>query len=78
MTPSLSKVISRIGFFILICLYSISVLASGIPTPNDFSGSDTERIRKAVDAAKGTTNKVIIPALNANGTIRIMKRRYVQ
>lgn len=37
-------------------------------TPNDFEGSDTRRIRLAVEAAKGTTNSVTIPRRNANGT----------
>ena len=37
-------------------------------TPNLFKGSDIQRIRLAIDAAKGTTNKVFIPSANANGT----------
>jgi polygalacturonase len=37
-------------------------------TPNLFIGSDTQRIQAAVDAAAGTTGKVIIPAINSNGT----------
>ena len=37
-------------------------------TPNLFEGTDTERIQQAVEAAKGTTNLVRIPAWNANGT----------
>jgi polygalacturonase len=37
-------------------------------TPNDFRGSDIERIQSAIRAAKGTTNKVVIPNRNANGT----------
>ena len=37
-------------------------------TPNQFDGSDTERIQAAVDKASGTTGKVVIPANNANGT----------
>ncbi len=37
-------------------------------TPNDFQGSDTERIQQAVRAARGTTNLVKIPRSNANGT----------
>jgi len=37
-------------------------------TPNDFEGTDIERIRQAIDAATGHTNKVVIPANNANGT----------
>ena len=37
-------------------------------TPNQFEGSDIQRIQSAIDAAKGTTNKVIIPSRNFNGT----------
>ncbi len=37
-------------------------------TPNQFKGSDTQRIQSAINAAKGTTNKIVIPAINANGT----------
>ncbi len=37
-------------------------------TPNQFEGSDTERILLAIEAAKGTTNKILIPSRNANGT----------
>ena len=39
-----------------------------IITPNDFKGSDTERIQAAVDAAKGNVGKIVIPFSNANGT----------
>lgn len=37
-------------------------------TPNDFTGSDIERIHAAVNAAKNTTHKIVIPQRNANGT----------
>lgn len=37
-------------------------------TPNDFEGSDTRRIRLAIDAARGTTNTITIPHRNANGS----------
>ena len=37
-------------------------------TPNDFKGSDIQRIQAAIDAAKGTTNKIVIPKRNNNGT----------
>lgn len=37
-------------------------------TPNDFQGTDIERIQAAINAAHGTTDKVIIPRRNANGT----------
>ncbi len=36
--------------------------------PNQFEGSDIQRIKSAIDAAKGTTNKVLIPSVNSNGT----------
>jgi len=67
---------------LLICLLaSLNILVScnyndykdrrknpGFTNPNQFRGSDIERIRAAVSAAKGTTNKVIIPAENYNNT----------
>ena len=37
-------------------------------TPNQFKGSDTERIQAAVKKASETTGKVVIPAANSNGT----------
>ena len=37
-------------------------------TPNQFKGSDIERIQAAVNAASGTTNTVTIPGRNNNGT----------
>lgn len=37
-------------------------------TPNDFAGTDVERIQSAIDSANGTTNKVVIPMRNSNGT----------
>ena len=37
-------------------------------TPNQFKGSDIQRIQSAIDRAKGTTNKIVIPARNSNGT----------
>src|SRR5690606_15665893 len=37
-------------------------------TPNGFTGTDTERIQAAIEAAKGTTDMVVIPKRNANGT----------
>ncbi|KAF5072400.1 hypothetical protein DSECCO2_201990 [anaerobic digester metagenome] len=39
-----------------------------IISPNEFEGSDTERIQAAVDKASGTTNKIVIPATNSNGS----------
>ena len=37
-------------------------------TPNQFQGTDIQRIRAAIEAAKGTTNTVVIPKRNSNGT----------
>ena len=37
-------------------------------SPNQFEGSDIERIQLAIDAAEGTTNKIFIPSRNSNGT----------
>ena len=37
-------------------------------TPNQFEGSDIQRIQSAIDAAEGTTNKIFIPSGNSNGT----------
>lgn len=37
-------------------------------TPNDFKGTDTERIQAAINAAKETTHSIVIPRRNSNGT----------
>lgn len=42
--------------------------AATIINPNDFTGTDTERIRAAIHAAKNTTHKIVIPQVNSNGT----------
>src|SRR5690606_40112154 len=39
-------------------------------TPNEFKGSDAERIQLAVNKAKGTGKVIRIPAENANGSAR--------
>jgi hypothetical protein len=36
--------------------------------PNQFEGTDSQRIQRAVEKASGTTNKVFIPANNSNGS----------
>jgi polygalacturonase len=41
---------------------------AGDITPNQFEGSDIQRIRAAIDAAEGRTNKVVIPSRNSNET----------
>lgn len=62
------KVINKTHILFLITLAIPSFLMAKMPSPNDFKGSDTERIQAAINAAKGTSGKVIIPAENANGT----------
>ncbi|HRP33999.1 MAG TPA: hypothetical protein PKV73_19005, partial [Agriterribacter sp.] len=42
--------------------------AATVITPNDFTGSDIERIQAAINAAKNTTHKIVIPSGNSNGT----------
>ena len=37
-------------------------------TPNSFKGSDVERIQAAINTAKKTTHKIVIPKRNSNGT----------
>src|SRR5699024_7788860 len=37
-------------------------------TPNQFKGSDTKRIQTAVNKAAETTRRVVIPAINSNGS----------
>jgi len=47
---------------------SMTAYAAKPITPNEFKGTDTERIQKAVARAKKYTNTITIPAFNANGT----------
>ena len=59
----------RISLFLLLILASPLRGNGREPiSPNDFEGSDTQRIQLAVEAAKGTTNSVTIPRRNANGS----------
>ena len=60
--------LSKLSIFVCALLAIPALLAAKIPSPNDFTGSDTERIQAAINAAKGTSGKVIIPADNSNGT----------
>lgn len=55
-------------FFSLLILLSACVNSVTVITPNDFKGSDIERIRAAIDAARETTHKITIPSKNSNGT----------
>ncbi|MBW7891685.1 MAG: hypothetical protein H3C48_11820 [Chitinophagaceae bacterium] len=55
-------------------LVSIVLSAEALPindsviTPNSFRGNDTERIQAAIDAARKSTGKILIPTVNANGS----------
>ncbi len=57
-------------FLLMIVAFSLPVNADSdrTITPNDFKGSDAERIQAAVNAAKETTCKVVIPKRNSNGS----------
>ena len=57
-------------FLVIIAAYSLSANADPIQTitPNEFKGSDIERIQAAIDAAKETTYKIVIPKRNSNGS----------
>ena len=57
-------------FLVIIAVQSLSANADSNQaiTPNDFKGSDIERIQAAINAAKETTHKIVIPKRNANGT----------
>lgn len=56
-------------FFLINICSSVVVLAQDTDiTPNNFTGSDIQRIRAAIASAKGTTNKIVIPKRNSNGT----------
>lgn len=54
-----------VGYFVACTALGFAV---EIPNPNRFEGSDTERIQAAIQAAKGISNQIIIPAANANGS----------
>lgn len=54
---------------ILFCLLTKACSDRNI-TPNDFKGSDTERIQAAIRVAKKTTHKIVIPRENVNGSDR--------
>lgn len=55
---------------LFIVIQRLSLHAAPVPpiTPNDFKGSDIERIRAAINAAKETTHTIVIPQGNSNGT----------
>src|SRR5665647_948414 len=61
------------SFFIQLAIILNSILFVGFSeqnmeniTPNQFEGSDTQRIQAAVDKAAATTGKVVIPGNNSN------------
>ncbi len=55
---------------LIIAIQHLSVNADPLQviTPNDFKGSDIERIQAAINAARKTTHKIVIPQRNSNGT----------
>jgi polygalacturonase len=55
------------GSLIIAILWNTQLSAQEV-SPNDFQGSDTERIQAAIRAASGISDKVVIPASNSNGT----------
>ncbi len=57
-----------LALFVLLKTASIPAFGKEPVTPNQFSGTDTERIQQAVDAAKNHGDIVRIPAWNANGS----------
>jgi glycosyl hydrolase family 28 len=63
---------SLISFLSLVIILSVSCSNQERKianiTPNQFEGTDIQRIQSAIDAAQGTTNKIFIPSKNANGT----------
>jgi polygalacturonase len=63
---------SLISFLSLVIILSVSCSNQERKianiTPNQFEGTDIQRIQSAIDAAQGTTNKIFIPSRNANGT----------
>lgn len=61
---------SKISLVFLILLLNILGSCSNQNkniTPNQFEGSDTQRIQSAIDAAEGTTNKIFISSRNPDG-----------
>ena len=69
------KKVTRLSFCFLLITLNLILLSrcsekkgNEMINPNQFKGSDTQRIQAAVDAAKGTMNKILIPPVNSNGT----------
>src|SRR5690554_1605751 len=65
---------TRLDRYLFLLIIAVSyfpamAISSNQPiTPNNFTGSDTERIQAAVNAARETTCKIVIPRENANGS----------
>lgn len=60
-----------VGFAIIVnSIFSFGYSNQNIEniTPNQFEGSDTQRIQSAVNEASSTTGKLIIPGYNSNGS----------
>lgn len=55
-------------FVLIIGIKPVQATSKSEYSPNDFKGSDTERIIAAVKAAKNDSKIVRIPRMNANGT----------
>ena len=71
---NISKYFSPFSLLILYLLLSTNCSAqlekkTMLPiTPNQFEGTDTQRIQSAIEKAKNTANRIYIPAQNSNGT----------
>lgn len=77
LSAMMQKVISQSLLPYLLLLYALPSMVcfaqpQSDPTrsinPNQFEGTDTQRIQQAIEKAQGTTNQVFIPAINSNGT----------
>ena len=55
-------------FLSINCASNLKNLAPTRISPNQFEGTDIQRIQSAIDKASGTTNKVFITSINSNGT----------
>lgn len=55
-------------FSIISFILSSSQIFSQAITPNDYIGTDTERIDAAISAAQQTTHQIVIPRNNSNGS----------
>ncbi|MCF3108720.1 hypothetical protein LL912_08015 [Niabella sp. CC-SYL272] len=59
----------NLSYFLALWQLSLATANAARPiTPNDFKGTDTERIQKAIDRARQSAKTITIPAFNANGS----------